>query len=208
MVKDVCPDLGFFAVFIFQFLNSPVTKILRDLDILKLGFRLLLQFRADTRSTLIEQDISDALKQGRRCLVLSQWNEHCQALADKLTQKGTTPFVLSGTQGKKERAAILKSIQDTPQDKNLIVVATGQYLGEGFDCPQLDTLFLAFPVSFKGKLIQYVGRIMREHPSKKRVLVYDYRDSQVPVLNKMYANRMKTYKTMGFIPDKQKEMLL
>jgi len=160
----------------------------------------------ETRSTLIEQDISEALKQGRRCLVLSQWNEHCQALAGKLTQKGKTPFVLSGTQGKKERAAILKSIQDTPQDKDLIVVATGQYLGEGFDCPQLDTLFLAFPVSFKGKLIQYVGRIMREYPSKNRVLVYDYRDSQVPVLNKMYANRMKTYKTMGF--NNQKETLL
>ncbi|MBU2575248.1 MAG: DEAD/DEAH box helicase [Elusimicrobia bacterium] len=162
----------------------------------------------DTRSTLIEQDISAALKQGRRCLVLSQWNEHCRALADKLARKGTTPFVLSGTQGKKERAAILKSIQDTPPDKDLIVVATGQYLGEGFDCPQLDTLFLAFPVSFKGKLIQYVGRIMREHPSKKRVLVYDYRDSQVPVLNKMHARRLKTYKALGFNRDNRKEMFL
>lgn len=152
----------------------------------------------DTRNALIERDISEALKQGRRCLVLSHWNEHCQSIADKLAQKGKKTFVLSGTQGKKERAAILKSIQDTPQDKDLTVVATGQYLGEGFDCPQLDTLFLAFPVSFKGKLIQYVGRIMREHPSKNHALVYDYLDSQVPVLNRMHVRRLKTYKTLGF----------
>lgn len=162
----------------------------------------------EARNVLIGEDVVKALEKGRRCLVLSQWNEHCRILAENLARAGKTPFVLSGTQGKKERAAILKSIQDTPPDKDLTVVATGQYLGEGFDCPQLDTLFLTFPISFKGKLVQYIGRVMREHPSKKGVFVHDYRDSRVPVLVKMHSKRMKTYKTMGFIQSSAGETLL
>ena len=69
---------------------------------------------------------------------------------------------------------MLRSLQDTPSDKELLIIATGQYLGEGFDCPQVDTLFLAFPLSFKGKLIQYVGRALRNHEDKSSVRVYDY----------------------------------
>jgi superfamily II DNA or RNA helicase len=78
------------------------------------------------------------------------------------------------------------------------VVATGQYLGEGFDCPQLDTLFLTFPGSFKGKLVQYTGRVLRESPGKADAEVYDYADVRVPVLRGMYAKRRKTYKALGF----------
>ena len=159
-------------------------------------FRCLVQ--NDARSALIEEDVSAALVDGRRCLILSHWKEHCQALADKLAQKGKAPFILSGGLGKKERTAILKSIQETPREQDLVVVATGQYVGEGFDCPQLYTLFLVFPVAFKGKLIQYVGRIMREFPEKADVKVYDYVDTQVPVLRNMYSRRQKTYKALGF----------
>lgn len=152
----------------------------------------------ETRNALIEQDVLAALSRGRRCLILSHRKEHCRLLAERLCQKGKPPFILSGGQGKKERVATLKAIQETPQDQDLIVVATGQYLGEGFDCPQLDTLFLAFPVAFKGKLIQYVGRIMREFPGKTGVEVYDYVDVQVPVLNHMFFRRQRTYKYLGF----------
>ncbi len=77
------------------------------------------------------------------------------------------------------------------------MVATGQYLGEGFDCPQLDALFLTFPISFKGKLVQYTGRVLREIPGKTDAEVYDYADAQVPVLKHMFARRAKTYKTLG-----------
>ena len=150
---------------------------------------------------MIEEDVVEALAKGRRCLILSHWRDHCQNLADKLAQRGKVPFVLSGAQGKKVRATILKSIQETTSDSDLIVIATGQYLGEGFDCPPLDTLFLAFPVSYKGKLTQYIGRILRNHPLKSSVMVYDYLDSQVPVLKKMYDRRMKTYKAMGFVKE-------
>lgn len=153
----------------------------------------------EERSALVVNDVLAALRRGRRCLILSHWKEHCQALADKLLKEGRPPFVLSGGMGKKERAAILKAIQETPCDKDLIVVATGQYLGEGFDCPQLDTLFLAFPVAFKGKLIQYVGRIMRDFPAKSDAEVYDYLDARVPVLKRMYSRRSRTYETLDLV---------
>ena len=96
---------------------------------------------------------------------------------------------------------MLRSLQDTPSDKELLIIATGQYLGEGFDCPQVDTLFLAFPLSFKGKLIQYVGRALRSHEDKSSVRVYDYADTRVPILRKMYAKREKTYRSLRFAPE-------
>ena len=96
---------------------------------------------------------------------------------------------------------MLSSLQDTPADKELLIIATGQYLGEGFDCPQVDTLFLAFPLSFKGKLIQYVGRALRSHEAKNSVRVYDYADTRVPILRKMYAKREKTYRSLRFAPE-------
>ncbi|MBI4529334.1 MAG: hypothetical protein HY695_36505 [Deltaproteobacteria bacterium] len=103
---------------------------------------------------------------------------------------------------KKTRSAMLKSLQDTPYDRELLIIATGQYLGEGFDCPQVDTLFLAFPLSFKGKLVQYVGRALRNHEGKSSVRVYDYVDTKVPMLRKMYGKREKTYRSLRFDPEK------
>jgi superfamily II DNA or RNA helicase len=162
-------------------------------------FRCLV--RHDARNELIRTDVGEALSEGRRCLILSHWKEHCELIADGLRERGKTPLVLSGTQGKKTRLAMLKSLKDRPFDKELLVIATGQYLGEGFDCPQVDTLFLAFPLSFKGKLIQYVGRALRSHEDKISVRVYDYVDTQVPILRKMYAKREKTYRLLRFAPE-------
>ncbi len=123
--------------------------------------------RDAVRNDLIRTDVSHALTEGRRCLILSHWKEHCELLAEGLRECGKTPLVLSGALGKKARSAMLRSVQDTPSDKKLLIIATGQYLGEGFDCPQVDTLFLAFPLSFKGKLIQYVGRALRSHEDQE-----------------------------------------
>jgi len=100
-------------------------------------------------------------------------------------------------------AALLDQIENTPADEPLVVIATGQYLGEGFDCPQLDTLFLAFPISFKGRLVQYTGRLMRAHEGKATIRVYDYADLRVPVLRAMHARRLTTYKTLGFTREQQ-----
>src|SRR6266498_146760 len=155
----------------------------------------------DVRNELIQTDVCQALTEGRRCLILSHWKEHCELIADALRKRGKTPLFLSGTMNKKTRSAVLESLQDRPSDKELLVIATGQYLGEGFDCPQVDTLFLAFPLSFKGKLVQYVGRALRNHEDKTSVRVYDYVDTRVPILRKMYAKREKTYRSLRFAPE-------
>jgi len=155
----------------------------------------------EPRNSMIEEDVIRALNDGRQCLILTQRTEHCRSLADRLMQKGKVPFVLSGAVGKRERSSILEAIENASPQEELLVIATGQYLGEGFDCPRIDTLFLAFPVSFKGKIVQYVGRTLRTHRGKDSVLVYDYLDAKVPVLSRMHARRLKTYKALGFKAD-------
>ena len=159
-------------------------------------FRLLVDNEARTR--FICGDVTEALNEGRRCLVLSQWTEHCHLLADGLRAQGVSPLVLEGSLGKRARAAIIQQIETSPPAKQLVIVATGQYLGEGFDAPRLDTLFLAFPVSFKGLVVQYTGRLMRAEEGKTIVRVYDYADIRVPVLRAMHTRRLTTYKSLGF----------
>jgi superfamily II DNA or RNA helicase len=159
-------------------------------------FRLLVE--DEQRTALVCDDVLAALAEGRRCLVLSQWKQHCHLLADAIRSRGVSPLVLEGGLGKRARAEILNRIESTPAGEDLVVVATGQYLGEGFDCPQLDTLILAFPISFKGRLVQYTGRLMRTHDAKTSVRVYDYADIGIPVLRAMHARRLRTYKSLGF----------
>jgi superfamily II DNA or RNA helicase len=157
--------------------------------------------RDEGRNQLILEDVVQALEKGRKCLVLSHLKEHCHSLVDGLTQKGKSPYLLSGAIGKKQRTAIIDEIKALPAEEELLIIATGQYLGEGFDCPPVDTLFLAFPVAFKGKLVQYVGRILRHHRGKESVIVYDYVDRQVPVLSHMFSRRSAAYKSMKFSLD-------
>ncbi len=159
-------------------------------------FRALVEDQS--RTELVARDVIAALAAGRRCLVLSQWKEHVERVAQCLREAGKEPFVLEGGLGKKARTAILVAVENAPPEDDLVVVATGQYLGEGFDCPQLDTLFLAFPVAFKGKLVQYTGRLMRTHEGKDRVTVYDYADPGVPVLKAMLQKRLRSYSALGF----------
>lgn len=164
-------------------------------------FRLLVE--DEQRTTLVCDDVLAALAEGRRCLLLSQWKQHCHALAERLQSRDISPLILEGGLGKRARAALLAQIESTPRGDPLVVIATGQYLGEGFDCPQLDTLFLAFPISFKGRLVQYTGRLMRVHEGKATIRVYDYADVRVPVLRAMHARRLTTYKTLGFTREQQ-----
>jgi superfamily II DNA or RNA helicase len=131
----------------------------------------------DARTAFICDDVVEALNEGRRCFILSQWTERCHLLAEGLRARGVSPLILEGSLGKRARAAIITQIENRPPGEQLVIVATGQYLGEGFDSPQLDALFLAFPVSFKGRLIQYTGRLMRAEEGKTTVRVYDYVDS-------------------------------
>jgi superfamily II DNA or RNA helicase len=162
-------------------------------------FRALVHDEARLR--LITEDVLVAIRGGRRCLVLSEWKEHCRFLSEHLAAGGSRPFVLDGGVRKPARDAILEEVRSLPPEKDLLLIATGQYLGEGFDCPQIDTLFLTFPVSFKGKLVQYLGRTMRSHPGKTVAQLYDYADVRVPVLKAMHLKRRKTYETLGLQTD-------
>lgn len=150
------------------------------------------------RTSLVVADVLAAVLDGRRCLILSERRAHCQALAERLTEAGVQPFVLNGSMPAKARTTMAEAVLAAPPDQPFLLIATGQYLGEGFDCPQIDTLFLAFPISFKGKLIQYIGRLLRPHPGKTTVQLYDYADIHSPVLKHMYTKRMRTYERLGF----------
>lgn len=149
----------------------------------------------DTRTTQICDDIHDAVRRGRNVLVLTQWTEHLDLIAAQLAAAGARPLVLKGGMGKKARAAVLTQL-DEPTARGQLLLATGSFLGEGFDCPTLDTLFLAFPLSFRGRVVQYIGRVLRATDTKADIEVHDYLDPG-PVFRKMHTKRLTTYKTLG-----------
>jgi superfamily II DNA or RNA helicase len=130
----------------------------------------------DDRNQQVIADVTTALRQGRNCLVLTNWTSHLEAIASALRALGHDPVTLKGGTGARERAAALARLTPQPDGLPLLAVATGPYAGEGFDCPPLDTLFLAAPVASKGRLLQYAGRILRPHDGKATAEVHDYHD--------------------------------
>jgi superfamily II DNA or RNA helicase len=154
----------------------------------------------DIRTSQVAADVAEALARGRHCLVLTQWTAHLDKIARALRDNGADPVILRGGMGAKARAAALARLQPDPEGPPLLVVATGPYIGEGFDCPALDTLFLAAPVAFKGRLVQYAGRILRTHPGKTTAEIHDYHDVRTGVLAASLAKRAPGYTSLGF-PD-------
>jgi superfamily II DNA or RNA helicase len=150
------------------------------------------------RNTQLVTDVLAALDRGRHCMVLTQWTAHVDALAETLREAGRDPIVLRGGMGTRARVAALERMR--PESGPLLVVATGPYVGEGFDCAALDTVFLAAPIAFKGRLVQYVGRILRPSPGKEFVEVHDYHDVDTGVLASSLAKRAPGYISLGF-PD-------
>jgi superfamily II DNA or RNA helicase len=150
------------------------------------------------RNIQIVDDVRAALARGRHCLVLTQWTGHLDRLADRLREHGHDPVTLRGGMGAKARAAALARLAPTPEGPPLLVVATGPYVGEGFDCPALDTLFLAAPIAFKGRLVQYAGRVLRPYPGKTTAEVHDYHDVATGVLASSLAKRAPGYTSLGF----------
>ena len=158
-------------------------------------FRALVDDEARTRQ--IAADVTAAIRDSRNVLVLTQWTDHLDALAVELRRRGVEPLILKGGLGKKARAAVIDQLDGDAAPTGQLLLATGSYLGEGFDSPSLDTLFLAFPLAFKGRVVQYIGRILRTNGTKTDVHVHDYLDPG-PVFRKMYAKRVATYTTLGF----------
>ena len=147
---------------------------------------------------MILQDILQALKQGRNPIVLSERREHVRLLAERLQGQCAHIITLFGTASAKARRETLTRLTAIPEQESLVILATGKYVGEGFDYPRLDTLFLALPISWKGKVAQYAGRLHRDYPGKTEVQIYDYVDIHVPVLERMYQKRLKGYAAIGY----------
>src|SRR5215469_15237696 len=150
------------------------------------------------RTRQITADVVAALDRGRHCLILTHWVAHLDSLADALRAIGRDPVVLRGGMGAKSRTAAMSRLQHQPGDPPLLVAATGPYVGEGFDCPALDTLFLAAPIRWKGRLVQYAGRILRPYPGKETAEVHDYHDVGTGVLAATLAGRAPCYATLCF----------
>jgi len=156
------------------------------------------------RNEIIACDIEEAVAQGRVPLVLTERREHAQMLGDLLALRGISFQLLRGAMKAKERDQAISALDNTQ-----VLVATGKYIGEGFDLPKLDTLFLALPISWKGSLVQYAGRIQRRFKGKEKVMVFDYIDQTLPMLQRMYQKREKGYTAMGYtIINKGEKQLL
>ena len=152
----------------------------------------------DERNQLIVEDVITAVKAKRFPVLLTERREHLNLLADLLAGHIQHVIVMAGGMGKKQRRQLLDQIANIPADQPRVIVATGRYLGEGFDDERLDTLFLALPISWQGTLTQYAGRLHRLNAAKKDVIIYDYVDFEVPVLAKMYTKRRTGYKGIGY----------
>jgi len=153
------------------------------------------------RNDLILADVQQALKEGRSPVLLTERKEHLDILANGLRSNVNHLIVLSGRLSAKERRETMARLAAIPDGEVRLIAATGRYLGEGFDDPQLDTLILAMPFSWKGTIVQYAGRLHREHPGKHEVRVYDYIDANVPKLLRMYKKRLRGFRDIGYTMD-------
>ena len=150
------------------------------------------------RNDMIFEDVLSALEAGRSPLVLTARKDHAEQLAERLGRFARNVLFLRGGMGVKQRGAVMRRLETIPDTEERVLVATGRYIGEGFDDARLDTLFLAMPVAWRGTLAQYVGRLHRLHPAKREVLVYDYADEAVPALQRMAQKRIRGYRNLGY----------
>jgi len=154
--------------------------------------------QSESRNALIVSDVLEAVAQGRNSLILTERKSHVDLLENALKEKLPDIITFVGGRSKKERKILLDVVYNKPPEKPLVIIATGKYVGEGFDVPRLDTLFLAMPIVWQGTLAQYAGRLHRLYDDKREVRVYDYVDIHVPVLDRMYAKRVKGYSAIGY----------
>ncbi|EOS38612.1 hypothetical protein C808_02822 [Lachnospiraceae bacterium M18-1] len=150
------------------------------------------------RNEMILADTRICVKEGRTPVILTRYKEQAKYLYDNLQKDADYVFILYGDNSDKENSEVRRKLKEVTRNQSLILVATGQKIGEGFDYPRLDTLMLASPVSFAGRLEQYIGRLNRDYEGKKEVIVYDYVDSHIRVFDNMYSKRLRTYKRTGF----------
>ena len=152
----------------------------------------------DVRDEQIIRDVADCVQAGRTPVVLTKYVDHAKKLSERLKTYADRLILLTGANGTKARRAQVEELNKVDDSDSLILVGTGSLLGEGFDFPRLDTLFMATPVSGENVVEQYVGRLNRDYDGKENVIVYDYVDSHIPKFDKMYSARLKAYKKIGY----------
>lgn len=150
------------------------------------------------RNDLIVRDIINALDEGIFPLVLTERKKHLELLEIMLKGKADLIVVFHGGIRLKSNKETLDKLRNSAKSSRRVVLATGSYIGEGFDEPELNALFLTMPISFKGRVIQYTGRLCRNYKDKKDIYIYDYLDGNVPMLSAMHKKRIKTYKLLDY----------
>lgn len=170
----------------------------KDLSMLKLTELYDEIINDNSRNELIINDIIEAFKLGSTPLILTERVEHINILESMLNKYIDKIVILKGGMGNKQRKSALDMLKSFSKEERFIILATGKYIGEGFDESRLDTLFLTMPISWKGVLQQYAGRLQRMYEGKNIVKIYDYIDNNVPMLVKMYNKRLKGYKNLDY----------
>jgi len=180
-------------VVVHQLYDKPSTQLIHSEERPKISDAYRWIMENDERTERIISDVLVSVKQSKHPLVLTERREHAETINAKLQERGIDSVVLKGAMRASERKTVEDKLPTTQ-----VVVATGKYAGEGFDLPRLDTLLLAMPIAWKGSLAQYAGRIHRESDGKERVTIHDYVDCSLPMLQRMFKKREKSYKSMGY----------
>ena len=164
---------------------------------------------SEVRNEQILSDVAACLQTGRTPLVLTKEKEHAAFLYEQLKSKADHVFLLQGGSSAKQKEELRTQMRAVPLTESVVLVAIGQYIGEGFNFPRLDTMMLTMPISWQGNVEQYAGRLHRDYEGKQDVIIYDYVDAHIRVLESMYYKRLCTYKRMGYeiiaTPDEEKQ---
>ena len=153
---------------------------------------------SDVRNEQVIRDTAEAVLGGRTPVILTKLKRHAETLAKQLAGKADHIFLIYGDQTEKQNQEIKDTMMSVPASESLILIATGQKIGEGFNFPRLDTLMLAAPIKFEGRLVQYVGRLNRVYEGKRDVIVYDYVDTHIGFFDRQYKSRLTAYKKLGY----------
>lgn len=156
--------------------------------------------RDGARNAMIFDDVLRSLEAGRSPVIITERTDHLTILAERLSRFARNVIVLRGGMAARQRRETFQALQDVPDNEERVLIATGRYLGEGFDDARLDTLFLTMPISWRGTLAQYAGRLHRLHTAKREVVIYDYVDAGEPMLASMAAKREAGYRSLGYEP--------
>lgn len=194
-------------------LNSTFVPVITEFNLpleyrnMNLNISDIYSFLAEdlNRNILIISEVLKSYEAGKNILLLTERVIHAKYLYEQLKNKIEVPFLLIGGRGKKQIKEELDKIKEYPQSKNLVIIAMGKLIGEGFDEPRLDTLFLAMPISWRGTLQQYAGRLHRIYKNKEDITIYDYVDSEITMLANMYKKRLKGYEVMGYTKNSTKK---